>query len=467
MAEFVIPSFTGGINEAVDYSLLQPNEAQKAQNCNIDKGVLSNCKGYSLFSSQLSSGSIKTIMTYYKNNEAILILAANGSLYKIQSGVLSLIASGFSSDYWDYVNNNVNSEDVVILTNGVDPIKVYNNTTLRNLKGAGIDSSELAPKGKYIDLHYERLWVCDDNSIYFSTANANGFDIDDFTAPVEPEEEVNQHGGEIFLYTNDGSKIIGMRVIFDDIILYKEKSMYKIFGTDPSNYQKVQIFSAAGGIADRSIAVSEKGSFHIDAKGIYFYDGVNITLISQKLNDTFTKLNRTYLNNACGYIWNNKYILAVPEGASTVNNLIIEYDIDNQNFMLKRGFEVSSFVDHGDNLLFVGADNRIYKYSDTNTFNGNPIECYWESGYTTVGYPNANKEFESLYFTSFGSGQLKIDITTERGTKTKIVTLTASEKVNIINLSSMGRLFKIKFSNVSGSTFTLKSPKIIMDIDVD
>lgn len=487
MKEFRIPNFAGAINEAVAENLLKANEAKAAQNVSVEDGNLSLHGGVKLYAS--APGPIGSMMAFYKDSVGKLLVASNGNLYKYENGVFTSIASGFTSDAFDGVNFKV-TEDVIIFGNGKDNSKVYNGTTVRDLKSRRktynddgtlkgyIDANgvfkatedlvtTLAPKSNKYELHYERIWAADETSVYFSTADVNGFDYEDWTAPKDDEVEINQHGGEINVYTNDGGKIIGLKTIFDDIMIFKTKNLFKIFGNYPGNYQKVQVFSSNGAIADKSIIASNVGAFFANKDAIYLYDGSVTIPISEKIKNTWKNINKDYIQNSVAILHENKYIIAVPEGNSTTNNLIIEYDVLGKTFMFTRGFNVTDFLEFEDKLLFSSTDGKVYEYNSGDNFNGQPIDAYFEIGKSDLGYPEGVKEIDYMYFTGVGPGDIKITCTADGRVKEKTVTLLAAEKIYPVKINTRGRLINFKFSNVAGSKFTIKAPKVLFDLDLD
>lgn len=490
---FRIPSFASGINEFTEPHLIKPTEASTAQNCDISDGSLKRSNGNTLYSNTGIGTAIKTLIQFYPGGVGQLIFASGGKLYKIVNNVVTQIGSGYSSDVWDYVNFQIDNTDVLILTNGVDNVKVYDGTTFRDLRNYGILKDEtgtttgyldgnnvvkstlaqvttLAPKGKFMDLHYERIWMAgtteNPNRVYFSTANVDGFFPDDWTYPIS-EGEANQHGGFIELPTWDGSNIIGLKVVFNDVLVFKTKTIFRVFGTNPSNYTKDQIFATDGAIADKSIASAGNRCYFIAKEGMFVFDGTNVMKISDKINDTWETLNKSLLNKATGYCYKNKYIAAVPEGNSTTNNLIIEYDMINDSIMLKRGRVVNSFADFDNKLLYTNESDDIQIYNEGNTFDNLPIIAFWETGISNQGKPDAVKTAQYLYFTGSGDGDVKFICKTERGLKEKIVTLTSIDKPYKVKLRNKGRIIGLRIENINGSDFNIISPTLVMELDYD
>lgn len=473
-----IPSYLGGINEALDENLIKINEAKKAQNCDISRGNLKRIKGYLPYKNLSLSSSIGTMMKFYKNGVGTLLLCSNGNIYKAENGVLTLLKSGFTENRFDYLNFKTD-KDILIFGNGKDNTQVYDGSTFRDLKHDGknsaVNSSNKAPKCSMITLHYERVWAAGDSEnpdrLYFSTANTNGFDPDDWTAPIS-EGEANQHGGFIDIPTFDGGKIVGLAVIFDDILVFKSNgdskgSLFKIYGTYPGNYEKIQLFSSNGAIADKSIVSANNRAYFLNKDGIYIYDGTNVTLISDKINNFISTLNKDYLKYSVAYFYDNKYILAVPEGTSAKNNAIIEFNTKTNAFMIIRGIGVNSFIEFEDKLLFTNDSGKVYVYGTGDSFNGALITSYWETWINDLGTPEGLKDIEYVYFTGSGNGQVKISVITERNTKSSIVGLKEGTSIYRVKIKNKGRLLGFRIENVNGSYFNIENLKCIYDLDLD
>jgi hypothetical protein len=493
---FNIPNFIGGVNEHIDKSLLKLSESYKAENCSIDDGNLSVCKGYANYIPAPLASPIETLIAFYKSNSGTLIFASGGKLYKCVDGITTELLSGLSSNKVDYINFQIQDTDVLIFGNGIDSTKVYDGTAFRDLKNRRVEyqldslgnpvldaSGEkvvvqyvdgngavhptegtittLAPKCKYIGLHYERLWATGDSSrpncIYFSSA----FDPDDWTAPVD-EIEANQHGGEIELPTWDGGIIIGLSVIFNDVVVFKTKNIFRIFGTYPGNYQREQLFSTNGCISDKSIISANMKAYFAATEGIFAYDGANVNNISSRIQNTWDSFSQAQKQNSVAVFYDDKYILSVPD-ASTV----IEYDTLNNNFMIRKGMCAVSFIEFNGELLFSDKTGMVYRYGSGNKYVNNSITASWHTGTSTLGSPNSIKVAQYIYFEGSGDGDIKITCVTDKQEKYITVPLDSSVKMYKNKLKAKGRVLSLKFENVNGSYFSIKSPQLSLDIDYD
>lgn len=479
---YALTYFTG-IDRTVNEALINTNAARDAQNIDTEKGTLKTTNGFTKYSAFPVGGitKIESIIPFYDDYADYLLICGNGKIvnFEVATGNSVLIMSGMTKNVYDYLNFKVDNTRVLILGNGYDNTQIFDGSTMWDLKLKGKNSTPAsdnkAPKGKFMELHYERVWIAGDvnapDRLYFSTANSAGFDPNDWTIPLT-EGDVNQHGGIIDCPTWDGGKIIGLKTIFDDLVIFKDHTIFKITGTDPSNYNKSQIFTSEGAIADKSIIAVNNKAYFLSKDGIHAYDGVNVATISSNLRDIFDNLNPSYITNAVATYYNNRYIIAVPEGSSIVNNLIIEYNIINKTWMVIRGTAAATFCLFNDVLLLAGGDNCLYQYDSGHDNNGADIVSYWETGMTDLGHPESKKSIQYLYVTGSGSGQVKLTISTETTSDTKpaksaLMTLTDEPSITKLKLKNKGRRFNIRIENVDGSNFEINSIKPTMDVDAD
>lgn len=557
-------SFSGGINEYKDETLLDINEASAAQNIDIDSGVLSTIKEPSIV---LSQSNIIRLAKFFKNDNTTLMPLATNS---------------------DYLNYQTGDTEVMLIGDGINPVKVYDGSSYRNLKNRRITdvttlnipplesstivrigggsrensikiqcfpsvnagntmyirrSSEMkgfncgdpfpydaivypsesdilevyvgecitllekgtvigttkysypvvtqffqftvtediisknitesktfteepVPKGSMIELNHERVWLAGDvdfpNRVYFS----KDLDIDDWTIPID-EEEANQHGGLIDVPTWDGGKIIGLKVLFGDLFVFKNKNIFRIFGTYPGNYELEQVCSTTGAISDRSIVSGTSAVYFAAKDGIYAFNGSTASLVSQKIKNTWKSLNQKYIKNAVGIFYDNKYYLAVPEGSSKGNNLLIKYNTEDGNFTFIRGLTINDFIEFEGNMYFSN-NAGVFDMFQSNSLGSSDYKANWTTGKLNFGASNSVKRTQRIYFLGSGKGKVEISIENEKGKK-KIVQLelTAIEKIFKKRIKNKGRTLKFSFSSVDGSKFKIKDVQITYETEYD
>lgn len=457
MATYKIPNFSGGLNESVDSSLIQVNEASHLRNCDIANGSLKPSKD--LLQYLNAPVTIARLMVYSENGTSKFIVAGGGGLYKYNGSTWDTLGTGFASNEWDSLNYNYNGIDVMILVNGVDNNKILTGVTLSNMKDRRIsydalgvingyydadgvlkategEVTTLAPKAKYVELHYERIWLADDKSVYFS----KDFDPQDFTVPTD-EVQANQHGGEIVMESFDATKIIGLKVVYDDVVVFKEKSLFKITGAYAEQYSKTQIATFEGAISNSSIAVTSGGAFFLNIDGIYTYDGTQCYIVSRKLSRLAEDFDSTVISKSVGCSHNGKYIITLP--TKSEGWLTVEYDYVDRIFTV-HDIEARGFLEIINTLYAHKNDSYLYKYGE-----GAYLPMLWEGGNSDLQRPDTIKEVEDIYFTGIGSS-VSVSLVTERKTKMKAIALSNAKRVYKKSLVNYGRMVQFKFSTVSG-----------------
>ena len=461
---YLISSFVG-LNQAIDESLLNPGETADAQNFRTREGVLEVTPGNTKYVNIAVPGGCETLMAFYKNLsdgtvEKTLLAASPTAIYKWTGSQWSAIKTGLKNGRFSFINYQKGVQEIIIMANGEDPMYKWNGITFEEL-------SESAPKASSITLHYDRVWATGDKENPNVVRSSDELDPEFWESTNPDADDPNATAGVFLdLPTWDGGICIGISAVFDDIVIFKTYSVWKLIGTHPGDYQKVKVFSPTGAIAERSIVDAGTVCFFLAMDGIYTYNGVQCDPISFKVSKIINNMNPAYRDKAVGVFFDNKYILAIPEGNSTKNNCVLEYDMLTQNWTVKRGFNVNSFLVFQDTLLFSNESGYVLEYDKGDTFDGQPIQAYWRTPRTTLG--STNKTIRSAYF--YGDLELitpgGMKLTSVFDNKT-VETLIPEPFKKGRRHRNKGRKFHLKIENVNGSRFRLRMPELLIDLDED
>ena len=466
---YSIPVFLG-INQSKAEHLLQPGETTNCMNVNIDDGNLKTCNNYNKYiTTPLNSGGI-TLMTYYKNLsdgsiKSYILAATRTNVFWWDSANTQwkVIKTGLLDGRIDYINYQKDIDDIIIMSNGMDTMFKWDGVLESAINLAGSP-----PLAKSITLHYERVWATNDsshpNSVYYS----------DELNPENWTQSLND-GGIIEIPTWDGGKCIGITNIFDDVVVFKTYNLWKISGTYPGEYSKQQVFSTTGAIAERSIVNAVNETFFLAKDGIYVFNGTSAVKISDPIKNIIATMSKLYAENACAVFFNNKYIIAIPTGLSAPNNLVIEYDTINKNFIVKDIDNITSFsVLNNETLLFLkdeGIDSYVYNYYTNASFGR---EFYWETPYSDMQSINSKKTINYVYGYARGIGQLQITAYDENNnSNSTTIDLNSNTEPKHFKkrLRIKGRKIKFIFSMIpneeSIQELTLSNPTFLYDIDTD
>lgn len=445
-----------GLNESVDESLLEPGETQNMQNFVTYDGVLEVTKGFQKFKPKPVPGGIASLMVYHSHNvfggtDQILLAASNSNIYRWDDDSSNWVSikSGLTTGRFDFINFHKGVDDIVIMTNGRDPVLKFDGKNVSNLGGN-------PPKGTSIGLHYTRVWI---------SGVTNNPDSVHYSAPADPEDWSQElgKGGFILLHTWDGGKCEALTIIYDDVIVFKTYDIWKILGTYQDEYEVTKVYSAVGSIARDTIVDAGNASYFLDQSGIYLYDGTQTKHISAPIDKTIRSINKKHINKSVAVFYDNLYILAVPVGESTENDTIIELNTLTGQYIIKRGFKVTDFLVFGDKLLFSGDSGYVYEYGVGDTFDGKPIVAYWETPSSALGSLSSTKRSTYLYSDVTG-GAMKATVIGD--SKSASATFDNNPR-NRARLKAKGRKLKLRFENVNGSRFVLKSSELHYDADED
>lgn len=245
-----------------------------------------------------------------------------------------------------------------ILANGTDKYS-WNGTTAVSLTAA--------PASKLYAAHKGRLYALLGKQLKFSALNL----ITDWTT-------ANDAGSiSITNAKGDGTAITE----FDDFITaFTEFSMHVLFGSGPLNYKLVDISQEDGCISDRSVIQSGGVLYWLDYNYIKAYpSGGRPERISHAVKIFIDGIALTYKSKICAGK-NGKYLYwAIPYGAVTENNIVLEYDTDYKIWNVHT-LAISQFVTIGDTCYGISPTGVIYDMESGTTDNGTAITWYHTTG---------------------------------------------------------------------------------------
>lgn len=216
-----------------------------------------------------------------------------------------------------------------------------------------------------------------------------------------PEPAYKVWPAESFAYIvgEDRSDITGLAVLNENVIIFKQDSIWQLvdIGEDDLGLRQFSprlIKQGVGCVSANSIQNIPGGLVFLAEDGIYFCDGTpDVRKISQPIDLTIKTINSSYRYLSASTHVRSKqcYILSVPSGANTFNNLTLVYDYKHNSWWKWDGitpqgwFAVNSqfnaeevyFVDHLGQLMQMDK-----AYSGSNAFE---ICATVVSGNTTGG----------------------------------------------------------------------------------
>ena len=448
-----------GVNQALEENDISFEYAVTAKNAITETGVLRPVKGCSAMYTAPAGCSIESAVIYYHDNNdgstTQYILAG----VRRTGGVFDLLAWDPNAWSWSSIKgdeelHSANFESVTylagstsmcILANGADDLyKWAGSGTIEKLYYR--DEETHAPRAAALALHYERIWATGVNSNPESLFYSDDMNPEGWTSGTDA-------AGEIQLLTYTGDRFVAVKNIMDDVVAFKERSIHRIVGTYPGEYQAVQVYTGEGTIAPKSICTGNGAAFFLSADGIYTYSGMTADRLQPKaLYNFYGKIWNA--QSACGIVHKNKLYMAVPTERSwgDSNDTVIVYDLDTGAFQLLElpiELGVCNWLDGGDALWFA-AGSGIYAIDNSEDYAGQAIDMEWITPMSDLGMRNTDKRISTVYITGRG-GDLEVVAKADHRRKSKVIVLPDGMAVKRLRFSVHGRRIGLELRNVQGS----------------
>jgi len=395
----------GGLNDSVSSSEIADNEATAIQNIVFDTGgAIKKRYGYTTLPVSTSTvykaatGPITGLIFFKKSDgNKYLFGTANYSgqakaFYKQYDSsteltdapwvdVTGILPSGYSDG--NLAKLSVANDQVIITLDATvqkQPFAWAATGSVYQLSG---DAN--LPVGTINSFHKNILFVSGDNDypsrVYFSNL---GY-IDTWT--VTDFFDVN---------TNDGTRITALVSCYDSLYIFKEKSIWRLSGSDRDSFQLEKTVDNIGTSSQQSIAIVNNLIYFSTAQGdLAVYDGsYTVKFISQKIRNTIGGLNFTRANKMLGlgfstykYVDNDFYVAASEAGSGT-NDTVLMFDTAHNAWTKFDGINASAWTVAETSsgkyaLVFGDYDGYIHQYPSTSYYDGNvatsAISAYYQT----------------------------------------------------------------------------------------
>jgi hypothetical protein len=111
----------------------------------------------------------------------------------------------------------------------------------------------------------------------------------------------------------DGEPIMHMVEFGDNVIIFKENSIWQLTGRTPATFQLYQLDNARGCVSPKSVVVHNGILYFFDRQtGVWSYNGATFTWLSESINEyLLEQLHFPDAYNAAAYVRDNRYYLGV------------------------------------------------------------------------------------------------------------------------------------------------------------
>lgn len=466
LMKYTLDDFSRGFRADKVSDTMESGATPEAYNFSMLNGTLKTMRGYSVYSPNniVYNGQTYRIMlpmVYYSakstvssNKDVLMVVGSTGSIrciFVYENGRWVKEDGNMSEADMGYVNYYFNSANYLLVTNELDGMLKYD-------RMGKLEFFEDTPLLSSMTVHHDRVWGIGydsmPNTVMYSAVGD----------PALWEED-----GQLSISTYDGDRFIYIDSVFDDIVLYRNKSLFRIVGTDPDNYRLQQIPAATGACGKLAVANDGKRSFYVGDDGIYEFDGIRADMLENDGLRLFfeEKVNKDRLQWACACIFGGKLYVSLPIEGAMFNNAVIEYDLASKSFAIRRGINAACLFIFADKLMFSDDEGYLYTLDDGTTLGGEIIRAHYATPHTDLGAKNKVKTLDSIYIVARGTGKLQITAETENDVSVKTVEMRSSTDLDVykVEMYAMGRRFRFAFDNVDGSVVEIVRPEFYFEVD--
>lgn len=192
----------------------------------------------------------------------------------------------------------------------------------------------------------------------------------------EPEQVQPESFAEF--RTNDGDVLRGAKSYLGDLVVGKGNSIHKLSGEVPSNFSIQQISDQYGVVNHNSMVVYDNYLAWLDRDGVIRYNGAQVEVLSEKIEDIFARMNVPVAIGTATAIHNrpnNELWFSFPVDGASTNNLTAVYDYVAQAWTIYKGFVPSALSlsqgSLGSKTVFYGSFSGSISYFDESVENDN------------------------------------------------------------------------------------------------
>lgn len=298
--------FTGGLNFRADQFQLADNESPKMLNVEIDpRGGVFSRGGYTRINTTDVSGTWTPQKLYsFSGATPTIILTTENRIYKSTGGNFTTLDSAASTPVVGYsphgacvaqwgdtlylVTGHAGNGGYAWKTTDTYAFTLTASGTNPNAWQSTPDGSRKMPTAEHIVVHANKLFVANTTEATVRYPNRLRWSLENTPENWAQDDYIDINGG--------GDGITGMAVVAGQLVIFKPRAVYVLFGYENANFQVVELTSNVGCPDHHMMTVSETGVyFYYPSKGLYFYNGSGLVDVFENLRPM---LDLGYVNNS-------------------------------------------------------------------------------------------------------------------------------------------------------------------------
>lgn len=465
---FTLQSFSGIRQDGNDY-ILPPDTSPDACNMDTRDGGLKVCGGFSRVcpTSLTTEAPLKRLCLYADGGGQLsFLVCTDRDIYRYQASTESWelfyqLAKESTAQKFDFLSCKVGSESRLLIAQGSENILSWDGAAQNPSAFGSLEQLSVHPVN-YLELYFGRLFAAGDpnhpSRLYWSQVPGDTRSIEDWST-VEDAPDVS--GGHVEVGT-DNDPITGLFALSNQLLIFKRDTLYRLLGDRPSNYRILPVEASFRQPPHTGCVRYADRLYFLSNDGLYFYDGQTVRRPAS--HAALKRLLGTAdlsecLSACCG---DTLYFAVREKSVSAVNDVLIEYDVLRDRFMLRRGFGIAGLEGHHGRLYLLTDRGTVVVLDDSDDYDGEPISAWWQTPRLDFGHKELKKQLGHLFLTGSG-GPMLVTVETATGQYDALVTLSGQGEITRdVVLRGEERVFVLRFSNVNGSRFHLDCKPILL-----
>ena len=411
-----IRDFTGGLNLNTDTFKLQDNESPDLLNVDIDgRGGFQCRRGVTPFSTT-SLATTPHSMWNYTNSGASYTMVGQGAKMLYSTGTTwTELGTNIGASSGTVGAATVNNTFYWVRDNAA--AQKWNGTTLTSL-GTSFNNtitpgSGNMPRAQHIAVHSGYTWIAatwESGTFYGSRVRfswANEFDLS--AENWRSDEFIDVDPGK------DGDQITAIMPFGDQLLVFKQNSVYAIYGYSSDSFTVVNVSNSVGCAGRHAIVGTPNGVFFFDPKtGLNAYDGRQVRSpfgqIWPSMRDGWIP-KTSYANIHLGWI-NNRVWMSVPWKTAPSDPRYYTFVFDpflSNGCWTKYDLKAGPFCKNERSTDYLaaihdstGVKNLVYKVDVQDQYHDNfgsgvvPINAYYRTKWIDLGQPAVKKRWRRM-----------------------------------------------------------------------
>ena len=458
MASFTyrIESFQG-LDQSRGESLISPSFSPDAMNMDTSEGELEVTRGYvkHLPAAVPAVGTSKiNRICFFRSASGVIPMAITGGfVYTYSDGAWTRAYTYplvLEKRHYSVLMTRIGTTDVMLIADGANRILKFDGTSF-SLFGSEEGCSDIAVS--YIAMYRSRLFAAGDysnpNRLYYSKLPGGSRSIEDW-GPDQDSPSVE--GGHIEIGTTSGDPITAICAMSNQLLIFKQSSIYRLIGDRPGNFTVELIASDSPPVADTATAVWRDLIYYVSDGGLGCFNGVDAAPMPDA-----RRIKRIMEGADTGdsrmAIVGDRLFFTVKKNGET---RLLEYDLTRRTYMQYGGFEACDLAADGGSLIIANSARYLERWGEGDDFDGVPIAAYWDTPLTDLGDKSVIKSLRGICLRGESGGGLTVEASAGTVSESRSLLLPESpSEVAEVPLSNEGRTFRIGISNDSGSRFRL------------